>query len=248
MPPIVMTYVGFPVLLALLVGVDLLVRNVSSRALGARETATPLWRRLLATAVGPLVSYVSCALFFLAAILGLGRQESTLRVRVTPSGPAYEAGLRDGDRVVEMNGARPASWDELRAMIQESGDGPIDMQVERGARTLHVDIQPRERRIGVASIIERHEVPLGLAAASALAAPGMSIARRARQLTAPVALMGPVAIIVREPSPWPLLFRLGELGSYAWPLSIVVAFVVSRGTRRPSTGGGGPGLPSSRPC
>ncbi len=28
----------------------------------------------------------------------------------------------------------------------------------------------------------------------------------------------------------------------------LVAFVVSRGTRRPSTDGGGPGLPSSHPC
>jgi membrane-associated protease RseP (regulator of RpoE activity) len=227
MPPVVVTYLGFPFLLALLVGVHLLVRNVSWQALGAGETTTLLWRRLLATAVGPLASYLTCALFFLVAILGFGRQESSLRVRVMPSGPAYEAGLRDGDRVVAINGARPANWDELRAMIEDGAGPPIDMQVERGAQTPHFEVQPRDGRIGVASIIERHGLPLGLAAASAMASPVFSIARRARELTEPVTLMGPVAIIVRDPSPWPLLFRLGELGSYAWPFSMLIAFVVS---------------------
>ena len=228
MPPVIVMYVGFALLLALLVGVHLLVRKVSWRALGAGVMTTPLWRRLLATAAGPLATYLFCALLFLVAILGFGRQARSLRVTVTPSGPAYEAGLRDGDRVVAMNGTRPASWDELRAMIQDNGDTPIDMQVERGGRTLHFDVQPRGGRIEVASIIERDELQLGVAAASAMVAPVFSIARRAKELTEPVTLMGPVAIIVSEPSPWPLLFRLGELGSYAWPFSILIAFVVSR--------------------
>jgi membrane-associated protease RseP (regulator of RpoE activity) len=238
MPPLVVTYLGFPLLLALLVGVHLFVRNVSWRALGGRETTTPLWRRLLVTVVGPLAGYLTCVLFFVVAILGFGRQESSLRVSVTPTGPAYEAGLRDGDRVVAMNGARPASWDELRAMIQDNGDPPIDMQVERGMQTLHFGVKPRDGRIGVASIIERREFPFGLAATSAMAAPLFSIARRARELTEPVTLMGPVAVIVRKPSPWPALFRLGELASYAWPFSILIAFVVSRSSRRRSTDGG----------
>ena len=231
MPTVVVTSLGFPFLLALLVGVHLLVRNLSGRALNVRETQTPLWWRVLATAAGPLASYLTCALFFLVAILGSGREEMSLRVLVTPSGPGYEAGLRDGDRVIAMNGTPLASWGELTAMIQANGDPPIDIQVERGGQALHFNVQPRDGRIEVAAIIERHELPLGLAAATAMAAPFFSIAHRARELTEPVALMGPVGIIVREPSPWPLLFRLGELGSYAWPFSMLIAFVVSRARR-----------------
>jgi len=227
MPPVVVTYLGFPVMLALLVGIHLLVRNLAGRALGVGKTPTPL-RRLLASATGPLASYFTCALFFLVSMLGSGRPESSLGVSVTPSGPAYEAGLRDGDRVVAMNGTRLESWDELRAMIQHNGDPPIDMQVERGGQTLHLDVQPRDGRIGIATIIERHDLPFGLVAATAMASPVFSVAHRALELTEPRTLMGPVAIIEREPSPWPLLFRLGELGSYAWPFSMLIAFVVSR--------------------
>jgi hypothetical protein len=53
-----------------------------------------------------------------------------------------------------------------------------------------------------------------------------------KELTEPVTLMGPVAISVSEPLPWPLLFWLGELGSYAWPFSMLIAFAVSRPRRR----------------
>jgi hypothetical protein len=56
-------------------------------------------------------------------------------------------------------------------VIQDNGDTPIDMQVERGEQTLHFDVQPRDGRIEIASILERDELPLRLAAAGALAAP-----------------------------------------------------------------------------
>ena len=222
MPPVLVTYLGFPLVLALLVFIHLLVRNRFRRWPGLRRT-------------GPLASYLTCALFFLVAILGFGRPQASLRVSVTPSGPAYESGLRDGDRVVAMNGDPLESWAELAAIIKDNGDPPIDMQVERGGQTLHFDVTPREGRIGVATMIERHEVPLGLAAATAIAAPVLAIFHRARELTEPRRLMGPVAMNVRQPSPWPLLFRLGELGSYAWPLSMLIAFVVGRTRRGRST-------------
>jgi hypothetical protein len=77
-------------------------------------------------------------------------------------------------------------WDELRAMVQENGDAPIDVQVERGGQALHFDVEPRDGRIDVASIVERHELPLGLAAATAMAAPVFSLAQKARELTEPV--------------------------------------------------------------
>jgi hypothetical protein len=81
MLPVVVTYLGFPFMLALLVGVHVLFRNVSWLALDVGEATTPSARRLLATAVGPLASYLTCVFFFFSAILGFGRQESTLRVK-----------------------------------------------------------------------------------------------------------------------------------------------------------------------
>jgi len=234
MPPVVVTYLGFPVMLALLVGVHFLVRNASRRALGASETTSPLWRRLLATSLGAFAGYVTCAIFFLAALLGLGQQENTLRVTVTPSGPAYEEGLRDGDRVVAVNGAQPSSWEEFRFMVRDSAGAPIGIEVDRDGQIRRFNIQPRDGQIGVGSIINRNDLPLARATAAAIASPIFTIFLWARELTEPRTLMGPVgyAVTMREPSPWPLVFRLGELGSYAWPFSMLIVFVVSRRRRQ----------------
>jgi membrane-associated protease RseP (regulator of RpoE activity) len=229
---IVMTLLGFPFMLGFLVLVHRVVQSITRRALGVRDTTAPLPRRLLAAAAGALASYLACALLFLVAIVGLGRPEATLRVAVMRPGPAYEAGLRDGDRLLTLNGTVVESWPEVPAMVRDNGDQPIDIQVERGGQTLPFTIQPRDARIGVAGIVERREFPLGLAAGAAMVSPILSIIVPLREfverLTAPRTLMGPVAVIAGEPSPWALLIRLAELGSYAWPFSILIAFVTSR--------------------
>ena len=217
MPPVVVTCLGFLFMLALLVGVQLLVRKAS------------WWAR----AAGALAGYLVCALFFLVAMLGHGRQEQTLRVKVDASGPADAAGLRDGDLVLAVNSERPAGWSQLRAMIVSGGGDPVDLEVERGTETLRFEIQPRDGVIGVASVVERHELPLGLAVATAVAAPVFTVVTKAREMTGPRTVMGPVGILERDPSPWPYFFRLGELGSYAWPVSIFVAFALSRRRKTP---------------
>jgi len=223
------------VMLALLVGVHVLVRNASRWALGARETTSPLWRHLLATSLGAVASYVTCALFFFIALRGFGQEENTLRVTVMPSGPAYEEGLRDGDRVVVVNGERPASWEEFRVMIANSGGAPIRMEVEREGQTLRFQLRPRDGLIGVVSIVERHEMPPGLAAATAIASPFYTVVVWAwAQMQPRTVMMGPVAyaLVQRDPSPWPLIFQLGQLGSYAWPFSMPIVFVMSRRRRQ----------------
>jgi membrane-associated protease RseP (regulator of RpoE activity) len=207
MPPIVVTFLGFPLMLALLVGIHLFVRKLSRWPLG------------------PVASYLTCALLFFVAILGLGREEQTLRATLSHSGAAYEAGMRDGDRVVAVNGTQPASWDEFRGMIENSGGAPIALDVSREGKTLRFDVQPRDGKIGVESIIERENAPLGLSALTAMASPVFTIFLWVRELSEPRTLMGPVGIIQRPWSPWPLLFRLAQLGSYAWPFSmLIVAF------------------------
>ena len=142
MPPVVVTVLGFVFMLGLLVG-DVLQRLVRN---------TTWWARV----VGALAGYFVCAAFFLVALIGGGRQEQTLRVKVDPSGPAYAAGLRDGDLVVAVDGERPDGWSRLRAMIASSGGDAVDLEVERGAENLRFEVAPRDGVIGVVSIVERH--------------------------------------------------------------------------------------------
>jgi membrane-associated protease RseP (regulator of RpoE activity) len=223
--PVVQTALGFLFMLAVLVGVQLLVAVVARRALGPSSRAIP--------ATAGLAGYLVCAGLILAGTLGIGRQEMTLRVRVLPASPASEAGLRDGDTVVFVDGAHPTTWSDLRAAIDANPGGPVEVEVQRGAETLRFDVQPRGGRLGLMSVIERHDLPLGHAAASALTAPPDAIARQIgtmlatmlAPMSARTILRGPVAAVAPDPSPWPRVLRLGELGSLAWPLAMLICFL-----------------------
>jgi membrane-associated protease RseP (regulator of RpoE activity) len=231
MPPVVETALGFLLMLALLVGVHLGVAWVAGRLLGPSS-------RVLPATAGALASYLTCAGFFLAGTLGIGRQELTLRVRVLPESPAHEAGLRDGDRVLFVDGVHATAFQELPRLIADADGEPIEVEVQRGEETLRFEVQPRDGRIGVMSISERHDLPLGGAAADAITAPrdtmflwaGDVLARVRARTGVPRPMMGPVAVVAPDPSPWPRVLRLGHLAAYAWPLALFLCF--SRGLRR----------------
>lgn len=65
---------------------------------------------------------------------------------VVAQGPADRAGLRKGDRVLRINGVAPRDAAELRRLIRTSLQGgqaqPILLDVDRGGRTLSLEVQP----------------------------------------------------------------------------------------------------------
>ena len=52
---------------------------------------------------------------------GTDQQECT---EADPPGPAYEAGLRPGDTILEFGGQPVQEWDELTPLIREAAGGP----------------------------------------------------------------------------------------------------------------------------
>jgi membrane-associated protease RseP (regulator of RpoE activity) len=53
-----------------------------------------------------------------------------------PASPAYEAGLRPGDRVVGFNGTEVSSWEQLRGLVRGNSDGTAEIVYERDGETL----------------------------------------------------------------------------------------------------------------
>jgi regulator of sigma E protease len=66
--------------------------------------------------------------------------------QVVPAGPAEQAGLRQGDRVMLINGQIVHDAGQLRHLIRESAVGgkpvPLDMRIERAGRVQEVTVQP----------------------------------------------------------------------------------------------------------
>ncbi|HWL73267.1 MAG TPA: RIP metalloprotease RseP, partial [Burkholderiaceae bacterium] len=62
--------------------------------------------------------------------------------QVTEQSPAWQAGLRTGDRVVSVDGKPIATADKLRTAIRASAEKPMELGVEREERLIRLKVTP----------------------------------------------------------------------------------------------------------
>ncbi len=55
--------------------------------------------------------------------------------------PAYQAGLREGDEILSVDGARVENWTDLSSRIRRSPDTPLELRVRRGAKVFPVTVK-----------------------------------------------------------------------------------------------------------
>ena len=96
----------------------------------------PTWKRLVVIAAGPFANVVvACVIFFAVFATGAPTNEPGTSVgAVEPNTPAHAAGLREGDRVVAVNGVRTQTFDAISRRIRSSHGKPITLTVERDGR------------------------------------------------------------------------------------------------------------------
>lgn len=98
----------------------------------------PLRNRFFIVAAGPLANFVLAALLY-AALGWVGTQEPAA-VLGTPvaNTAAYDAGLRGGDRIVEVDGQPVTSWGQVRWRLLKASleGGSVSVGVTRAGRPL----------------------------------------------------------------------------------------------------------------
>jgi regulator of sigma E protease len=205
-------------------------------------------KRMGVAIAGTLGNYaVAVALFFCAmAFFGTAREDlDSMRVMVMSGAPAAEAGIRDGDRIVSVNGEEVRDWPALRAAVQRGAGGSIRVRVEREGAPLDLDVRPASNgKIGVApsSVIARAGV--GESFVGAWRAPIDVLYNSARSWirmssgAEKAEVAGPVAIVREtgkqtDTGAGPAFFFVAALSSYFWPFSFLYALLCGIIPRRP---------------
>lgn len=102
---------------------------------------------------------------------GVGRDGIRVRIpvlidSVNPGGPADRAGIKAGDRILEVNGRIPSGTEAISSLIAESRGKPVVLSLLRGAENLALEVVPEggeggKPRIGVALTYPRKFVRYG---------------------------------------------------------------------------------------
>jgi regulator of sigma E protease len=72
-------------------------------------------------------------------------QVEPVLAEVLTGGPADQAGLRRGDRILRAGGHEVSTWQEFVAVIERSPGAPVPLIVERDGRRLELTVTPHDR-------------------------------------------------------------------------------------------------------
>ena len=79
---------------------------------------------------------------------------------VTSGMPAERSGIQPGDEVLKVNGNPLASSSEFPSLVEKSRGAPLDLEILRGDRTLHVEVRPQQ--VGVKNGVAQWQIGVGL--------------------------------------------------------------------------------------
>ncbi|MBE5804004.1 MAG: hypothetical protein E7316_05770 [Clostridiales bacterium] len=110
----------------------------------------PVWKRILTVAMGPVMNFVlafvvTVMFYWIGGVSEITGVDPFIH-EVTAAGPAYTAGLQDGDIVESINGVNmlDGTTDTLLNTIAgyREGDAPLRMVVRRGDTTFETEMTP----------------------------------------------------------------------------------------------------------
>ncbi len=105
-----------------------------------------LIKRIAIVVAGPGFNLLLAVLLLMGVFTFYGVPVMSTQVSgVEKDSPAERAGIQKGDRIVAIDGVPVNEWEQLSNRIKGSGGKPLQVQVRRGAETVEIRVQPKQK-------------------------------------------------------------------------------------------------------
>lgn len=105
----------------------------------------PLWQRYIVVLAGPAFNLIFPIFIYFVFFAAQTHTVPSVIGKVFVGGPAAEAGLHPGDKIVQIEGKTIRYWEELQSSISDSPGQPIRITIEREGQRFDRLITPQEQ-------------------------------------------------------------------------------------------------------
>ncbi len=109
----------------------------------------PRWQKFLVMIGGPFMNLVLALAipFGMAMVQGIPAVTAPVIGQVKADGPAAQAGLKVGDRIISFNGVENPTWRNISVEAGINPERPLPVVVERGGERVSLEITPRKESV-----------------------------------------------------------------------------------------------------
>lgn len=119
-----------------------------------RLQAKPVWQRFLVMFFGAGNNFILAFIMLLVIALGWGAVTSKpIVTELVSDNPAEQAGIQVGDYILEINGHKIKTSDDVSIYLQvEDKSKPITFTVKRAGKELDIDVTPKKEEVDGSTI------------------------------------------------------------------------------------------------
>ena len=128
---------------------------------GAKDefVSKPALQRAAVLSAGPVFNYILGFLLFLLVFVTGNPQATTLIGNVVDDYPAKSAGIKTGDRIIELNNKNVYYWDEILEVVHNSAQRPVSLKIKRDKEELYFIITPKlKSNVGLLGVAPSSEI------------------------------------------------------------------------------------------
>lgn len=112
--------------------------------------AKKVWQKAAVVVFGPVMNFITAAVIFAILFMAIGiptaLTDEAIIGEISPGGPAAQAGLLPGDKILALNNTQVDSWEELATKIRSLPNQEVSLDVQRGEESFKITVMPRQER------------------------------------------------------------------------------------------------------